>query len=483
MNNAPQELAATIARVPAGSERNERSAVALRANGDFTLPKIEGRPLEKRVFTATYYDTPERRLARAGITLRRRLENGNNVWELELPREPEALKLDAPGGPAKPPPLFARLLTGVVRGVDLEEVRTIRTRRAGVRVASGGLETVEALVDSISVLDGRRVEEEFTEISLRPLDSDTRRLRLLSKELCRAGAQPLRPRRSGDSLSDARGATAIKATLERQLALILARDPAVRLGDDVEDVHQMRVATRRFRAVLRAARPFFADGRAENVRAELGWLADLLGSVRDLDVLIGRAREERARLDVSEQAGAAYVIDLLVTERESARARLVAGMRTKRYMRLLGRLEDVANHPPLGDEDMRLDRLARNEFKKLRKAASALTERSTDEEVHRIRVRAKRARYTAELAEPAVGKRATRFIRRAKRFQDVAGELQDAVVAEDRIRSLSDRIDRPDAAFAAGRLVERARVRRATARNALPGALTALEKSGQRVWA
>lgn len=469
--------------MPAGSERNERSAVALRANGDFALPKIEGRPLEKRVFTATYYDTPQRRLARAGITLRRRMENGNNVWELELPREPESLRLDAPGGPAEPPPLLARLLTGVVRGVDLEEVRTTRTRRAGVRVASGGLETVEALIDSISVLDGRRVEEEFTEISLRPLDSDTRRLRALSKELCRAGAQPLRPKRVGDAPSDAPGAAAIKAMLARQLELILARDPAVRLGDDSEDVHQLRVATRRFRAVLRAARPFFRDGRADAVRAELGWLADLLGSVRDLDILIGRAREERARLDISEQAGAAHVIDLLVAERESARARLVLGMRAKRYMRLLGRLEEVADHPPLGGEDVRLDRLARNEFKKLRKAASALTEHSTDEEIHRIRVRAKRARYTAELAEPAVGKRATRFIRRAKRFQDVAGELQDAVMAEERIRSLSDRIDRPDAAFAAGRLVERARARRATARDALPGAWTALEKSGQRVWA
>jgi CHAD domain-containing protein len=481
VNNAPQELAATIARVPAGSERNERSAVALRANGDFTLPKIEGRPLEKRVFTATYYDTPERRLARAGITLRRRLENGNNVWELELPREPEALKLDAPGGPSGPPPVLARLLTGVVRGVPLEEVRTIRTRRAGVRVVSGGLETVEALFDSISVLDGRRVEEEFTEISLRPLDSDTRRLRALSKELCRAGAQPRR--RASDSRSDAAGAAEVKATLERQLALILAHDPAVRLGDDSEDVHQLRVATRRFRAVLRAARPFFTDGRAEGVRAELRWLADLLGSVRDLDVLIERTREERAGLDPSEQAGTAHLVDLLVAEREAARARLVTAMRTKRYMRLLGRLEELVDRPLVGDEDMRVGKLARSEFKKLSKAASALTEEATDAELHRIRVRVKRARYTAELAEPAVGKRATRFIRRAKRVQDVAGELQDAVVAEERIRALGDRIDRPDAAFAAGRLVERARARRAAAREAFPKAWAALEKSGQRVWA
>ena len=480
MKNTPQEGAITILQV--GPERNARSAVALRANGDSKLPSIEGRPLAKRVFTATYYDTAERRLARAGISLRRRMESGNNVWELELPRESEPVKLDAPGGPAGPPPVLARLLSGVLRGAPLEEVRRTRTRRSGVRVASGGLETVEALIDSISVLDGRRVEEEFTEISLRQLDGDTRQFRALSKELRNAGARPLqRAQEKKPQHADANaGVARVRAVLDRQLTLMLAHDPGVRLGDDPEDVHRLRVATRRFRAVLRAARPFFA-APVDDLRSDLAWMADLLGSVRDLDVLIEQLRKERTAFDLSEQAGAAQVVDLLVAEREAARAKLVTAMRTKRYARLLTRLEELVDGP-ISDKKIAIEPLARKEFKKLRKTEARLTKDASDEDLHRVRVHAKRARYTAELAERAVGKRATRFITRAKRFQDVAGELQDSVVAEQKLRALSAQIDESGAAFSAGRLLERAQSRRAAARQSLPAAWAKVEKAGSRAW-
>ena len=468
--------------MPAGSERNGRSGVRLRANGDFELPQISGTPLDERLFTATYYDTPERRLARAGITLRRRMENGNNVWELALPREPEPRVLDARGGPAGPPPLLARLLIGIVRNSPLEEVQTVRTRRGGMRVVDRGVETVEVLLDSKAVLDGRRIEHEFTEISLRPLDGDERPVRTLSKELRDAGAERVR-RRAADERREEPGTAALKAALKKQHARMLAHDPGVRLGDTPEDVHQLRIATRRVRAVLRAARPFFTDDRGEIARSELAWLADLLGDVRDLDVLIGRIRDERARLDLPTQPGAAHVADLLVAEREAARGRLLNAMRTKRYARLLVRIEELVENPPLEENDVPVEKLVRREFKKLRRAAAALDAHPTDDELHKVRVRVKRARYAAEVVEAEAGKPATRFIRQTKRLQDVAGELQDAVVAEDRLRALSERVEEPIAAFAAGQLVERARVRRAAARDAFPEAWSKVEKSGLRAWA
>ncbi len=73
------------------------------------------------------------------------------------------------------------------------------------------------------------------------------------------------------------------AVLRRQLAVLRDKEPGTRLGEDVEELHDMRVATRR----LRAALALFAGVlpvRAQTFRQELGWLAGVLGAVRDLDV-------------------------------------------------------------------------------------------------------------------------------------------------------------------------------------------------------
>ena len=73
------------------------------------------------------------------------------------------------------------------------------------------------------------------------------------------------------------------AVVRRQLAVLRDKEPGTRLGEDPEELHDMRVATRR----LRAALALFAGVlpvRAQTYREELGWLGRLLGEVRDLDV-------------------------------------------------------------------------------------------------------------------------------------------------------------------------------------------------------
>src|ERR1700704_4403907 len=103
---------------------------------DFVLPPLDGEPLEGRLFTSTYHDTPSRSLARVGITLRRRVENGLSSWQLKLPREDGRAEGSAPGGPSGPPAAMRRLLLAHLRHGDLEKVATLRTRRSGVRVGS-----------------------------------------------------------------------------------------------------------------------------------------------------------------------------------------------------------------------------------------------------------------------------------------------------------------------------------------------------------
>ena len=73
------------------------------------------------------------------------------------------------------------------------------------------------------------------------------------------------------------------AVLRRQLAVVRAKEPGTRLGEDPEELHDMRVATRRLRAALSMFEAVLPV-RAQVFREELGWLARLLGTVRDLDV-------------------------------------------------------------------------------------------------------------------------------------------------------------------------------------------------------
>ena len=97
-----------------------------------------------------------------------------------------------------------------------------------------------------------------------------------------------------------------------------------------------------------------------------------------------------------------------------------------------------------------------------------------------MRKRGKRARYAAELAG---GKRARRFAEAAKSFQDVVGDHQDAVVAEERLTAFVPKAKNVEAVFAAGRLLERQHTRRRKARKSLPKAWKKLDRQGRKLWA
>ena len=101
----------------AAKETLERE-LKLAAPDGFELPDLGGEPLEQRTFTSTYYDTPDHRLARAGITLRRRVEQGKGLWQLKLPEGTARRELEQPGGPAGPPQELARLLVALTHTRD-----------------------------------------------------------------------------------------------------------------------------------------------------------------------------------------------------------------------------------------------------------------------------------------------------------------------------------------------------------------------------
>jgi CHAD domain-containing protein len=446
--------------------------VKLRAGQDFTLPELGGEAIEPRLFVSTYHDTPDHRLARRGVTLRHRLENGKGLWQLKLPAGHERLELEEPGGPAAPSPELLALLAGHLRGAPLAPIARLRTRREGVR--AGGAEIVH---DTVAVLDHQRVTRRFDELEVELLDGDERTLRRLEKALRRAGAgdgesrpkvfQALdldfQPELEHEARDDSAAGT-LRARLREQAERLLAHDPGTRLGTDAEELHQMRVATRRLRAFVRAGRDLLDPAQSELLREELGWLGSALGPVRDLDVLLEHLTGEVEFLGADAPAGR-KLLRALERERRTARRALIAALESERYFALLDALElpvaTVADKPSL-------EQIHADEHRRLRKAARALGPDSPDDDLHAARIKVKRARYAAELS----GRDA--YVKAAKKLQDVLGEHQDAVVACDRLRALAERL--PAAAIAAGRLVERERERAARGREEWQAAWKRLEK-------
>jgi CHAD domain-containing protein len=264
----------------------------------------------------------------------------------------------------------------------------------------------------------------------------------------------------------------VRVGLDTRLRALIAHDPGTRLGEDPEELHQMRVSVRRMRAMLQSGRPFLDRDWSEPLRAELGWLGRSLGPVRDLDVLLDRLRDESADLPADERAAAVRLISGLEAEHGLARIELLAALDSDRYLDLLRSIAAAirAGLPTSGadvDSEQELRRLVLGQFRKLRKSVAQLPEEPADEQLHALRIRGKRVRYTAELAQPAFGKPMQQLIKAARQFQDVLGEHQDACVAEERVRGLlRDLGDDVDAAvaFVAGRLVEREETRKADRR-------------------
>jgi CHAD domain-containing protein len=444
-------------------EHSPERELKLAADARFRMPSIYGlggttvrsAPPERN--ETTYYDTHDLRLARWGASLRHRPGEG---WTVKLPAERDAPFLVRPeivfeGNGDAPPAPAVELVRGFIRGESLSprvHMTTIR-RRTGLH-DSGGRLIGGVVDDAVSVLNGDTSGSSFRELEVEIADDTTPALLdALVERLRQAGAgapdqtakyvralaptSPLLPEVEVPDLgADASAGNVVRRAIALSAIRLIRHDPVVRLDTDPEGVHQARVATRRLRSDLRTFRPLVDEAWSSALRDELGWLADLLGDVRDGDVLLERLRHRVAELpDADERSHAAAVLATLERERDVAHSALLEALHGRRYLRLLDDLVAAANAPSLRERasDPASDvvpELVRRPWHKLEKRAGKLGDDPSDEELHAVRIRTKRVRYAAEAAEPIVGKPARTFAKAAERLQDVLGELNDAVVAE-----------------------------------------------------
>lgn len=266
--------------------------------------------------------------------------------------------------------------------------------------------------------------------------------------------------------------------LHAQLRELTAHEPGARAGDDPEAVHQMRVAVRRLRSVLKIVAGA-ADPAVRQVRTELKWLGGVLGDVRDLDVLIGDLRPAVSLLPEPDRRAGLRLVEVFLAERQDARQHLITALDGARYRALRQQITALADRADLEGQDPAAEpaepaepgHVLRKPYRALTRALDTLPADPDDERLHALRIHCKRLRYAAELLRPTVRKKRVATARRAcRQLQEILGEHQDAVVAAERIRSVAAAQDDPGLALAAGRIIEQKAGQRTAMREAWPTA-------------
>jgi CHAD domain-containing protein len=241
------------------------------------------------------------------------------------------------------------------------------------------------------------------------------------------------------------------AVVRRLLAVVRDKEPGTRLGEDPEELHDMRVATRR----LRAALSLFAavlPVRAQALREDLGWLGRLLGAVRDLDV----QREGLAEMAGATAGWASAAPDapdheplgelsaLLEREWEAARADMLSGLDSVRWERLSRGLHTMAQQGPARRSlasrvpaVVGLPDLVTARHDAVAKAAKRARRTGAVADFHRLRIRAKRLRYALEFGSEVYEGQTSRYVRELTAVQDELGLMQDAEVAALRLTDLA----------------------------------------------
>jgi CHAD domain-containing protein len=487
----------------------------------FKMPAIERAlkgavavPQAVRQLDAVYYDTSDLELARWGITLRHRDGEAGPRWTLKLPeRESAGLLVRSElcfDGPIAPIPDDAQdLVRAFTRGSPLIDVARLHTTRTPLQVHDArGRNLLEIVDDSVSVLGEASAVSHFREVEIEAAADRPRNraaLRAVVAAFVNAGCRAdqavpklvraLGPKaRQPPSVApEAVGKHASAVDLVQHLsaisvAEILTNDPRVRQGLDPEAVHQYRVATRRLRADLRTFSRFLDNELTERLRDELRWLGHAVGPVRDLDVLHARFADHVPTLAEVDQPAGSEVVARLVAMRRDAHQRLLAVLRSDRYDHALCALVEFASERPVAASGGRKRtrragpprRLVSRRWDQLAAVVDGCGATPTDEDLHRIRISAKRCRYAAEAIAPVAGRPARRFANAVAEIQSVLGDHHDTIVAETSLRDTAKEL--PACNLAIGALIAIERQERALLRDSWPAVWEHVSRPKLREW-
>jgi CHAD domain-containing protein len=412
-------------------------------------------PVRTFVQVDCYLESPDLALLRAGEALRRREVRGRVRYEWKARGRGQGAvrvrpEVGAPG-PRRPPRVAAGLPPALR---DLVEPRTLtaplrticrlRTCRRTLRLRHSGGATAELAIDEVRLLRPGRAPQRFFELELEHGPGETalwapwirdlaRRLGLVpaadSKLERAASLLGLRPRcvqapahtLAGHALQQ------IEGLLDRAAA----HEVGCRRAGDPDSVHDLRVALRRLRSLIRTYRPAFPKGALRGLRRHLAGTARALGPVRDLDVFLhdldrlppGGPGRDQARLRASLRAARSQALERALDHiRDPGRLRALRAWRE--------RLQRMPPPTKRGRRDLpaAARRLVVDLARRAARQGQGLGPDPAPSRLHRLRIVLKHLRYALESLEPWLGPGLPGLRRRLVRWQDLLGIVQDAEV-------------------------------------------------------
>ena len=443
---------------------------------------------------STYYDTPDLALKRRGVSLRVREQGGRFIQTVKTgdPSSGDVLtrgEWEDELAESCPDPHAAQSGEHLPDGIagDLRPLFATDVTRTTFAIESAPATRIEAAIDQgvIRAAAGGETEP-ISEIELELKSGDAAVLYDIALQLLDVASIRIEPRSKserGYRLGDeAEAATPVvhaepvaldpTMTVEAALQEIgraclahLLHNEAAALTMDPEGVHQMRVAVRRIRSAISAFKKLLPAADRRRVSSELTWLIDILGRARNLDVFATELLLP-ARAGLSHETGIDDLEAALDRERKAAYERVERAILSKRHAAGMLRLshwfeargwrERSAGRfglltSPIGELAPRLLDRRWREMRKRSKRFGRLTALQR----HKLRIAAKKLRYTMELLGSLFNQDDLQeFMKRLKRLQDDLGYANDVRVAHDTLPELCAGAHRSSVARAGARLLE-----------------------------
>ena len=230
---------------------------------------------------------------------------------------------------------------------------------------------------------------------------------------------------------------------------MISHEAGTRQGDDIEELHDMRVASRRMRSALGTFRQFYQKKYHKRFRRDLRDIGTVLGGVRDIDVFLENLSQDQQILSQNDKIDLTALMQYWIAERDTARLSInhyFDGDGYQDFLKIFSRFLETSllgvkkkfldETDPL-DVRLIMPKLINSHLARVQAIGYGF-ENATFWKLHQLRIEIKKLRYVLEFFSEILGISSQQLVDQLKQVQDHLGKLNDAVVAVKMVREFMD---------------------------------------------